>query len=70
MPRDLALGPPVRPMPPLSRMAFAVASLLLHWETRRRLRRDLSRLDAHLLRDIGLTPRLAAAERAKPFWQD
>jgi uncharacterized protein YjiS (DUF1127 family) len=36
---------------------------------RRRHRRILSRLDAHLLRDIGLSPDEARTEAAKPFWQ-
>jgi uncharacterized protein YjiS (DUF1127 family) len=33
-----------------------------------RHRHALSRLDDHLLRDIGLTPEAAAAELAKPVW--
>lgn len=37
--------------------------------TRRRERRLLARLDAHLLRDIGLSTDEARAETAKPFWQ-
>ena len=56
-------------MPPLARFAFAAADLVLRWEVRRRLRRDLSRLDKHLLKDIGLLPHLADAECAKPFWK-
>jgi uncharacterized protein YjiS (DUF1127 family) len=36
---------------------------------RRRDRLRLARLDAHLLRDIGLDAREAEAECAKPFWQ-
>jgi uncharacterized protein YjiS (DUF1127 family) len=36
---------------------------------RRRDRRLLARLDAHLLRDIGLSPEAARTECAKPFWQ-
>ena len=46
---------------------------LIHFITeaqaRRRDRRALSRLDAHLLRDIGLSPDEARTEGAKPFWQ-
>lgn len=56
-------------MPPASRVAFGLANLLLRWETRHRLRRDLSRLDGHLLADIGVLPHLAAAECGKPFWR-
>lgn len=37
--------------------------------TRRRDRNRLARLDAHLLRDIGLDPQEARRECAKPFWQ-
>jgi uncharacterized protein YjiS (DUF1127 family) len=32
-------------------------------------RRLLSRLDPHLLRDIGLSPEEAQTECAKPFWR-
>jgi uncharacterized protein YjiS (DUF1127 family) len=37
--------------------------------TRRRDRRRLAQLDAHLLRDIGVEPLEARRECAKPFWQ-
>lgn len=37
--------------------------------TRRRERQRLYRLDAHLLRDIGLDPQEARRECTKPFWQ-
>jgi uncharacterized protein YjiS (DUF1127 family) len=58
-----------RPLPPLSRALFALAQVVLNWETRRQTRRSLSRLDAHLLRDIGLTPYLANCECQKTFWR-
>jgi uncharacterized protein YjiS (DUF1127 family) len=38
------------------------------WFARSRQRRDLAELDAHLLKDIGVTPGQAAREAAKPFW--
>ena len=38
--------------------------------TRRQDRKVLARLDAHLLRDIGLSPDDARTECAKPFWQE
>jgi uncharacterized protein YjiS (DUF1127 family) len=57
------------PLPPVSRVAFAVAQAVLTWETRRQTRRDLARLDAHLLNDIGLTRHLAECECEKPFWR-
>ena len=37
--------------------------------TRRRDRQRLGRLDAHLLRDIGLDAQDARRESDKPFWQ-
>ncbi len=37
--------------------------------TRRRERAMLARLDAHLLRDIGLDQPAATAEAQKPFWR-
>ena len=37
--------------------------------TRRRDRQRLARLDAHLLRDIGIDAQDARRECAKPFWQ-
>lgn len=36
---------------------------------RQRERQSLGHLDAHLLRDIGLSPEQARIEAAKPFWQ-
>lgn len=58
-----------RPLPPFARAAFNVALVILAWEERRQSRRHLSNLDAHLLRDIGLTLREAEDEVAKPFWR-
>jgi len=40
------------------------------WQRRMRARRALARLDAHLLRDIGLDPMTAEREATRPFWQD
>ena len=45
-------------------MATVTAAL-----ARRRDRALLARLDAHLLRDIGIDPDTAAEECAKPLWQ-
>lgn len=66
MPQTLTLN---RPLPPLSRIAFAVAQTVFAWETRRHTRTALKRLDTHMLRDIGLDPAQAAGEAHKPFWQ-
>jgi uncharacterized protein YjiS (DUF1127 family) len=57
---------PFRARPSLaSRLTFAVTEAL----ARRRDRKILSRLDAHILRDIGLSPDEARTESAKPFWR-
>ncbi len=58
-----------RPRPPFASVAFAFASLVLTWETRRQTRRALSDMDAHLIADIGLTALVAQAEAEKPFWR-
>lgn len=58
-----------RPLPPLSRLAFTVALTLFAWENRRTTRKALTRLDPHLLRDIGLDPGAAESEAQKPFWR-
>jgi uncharacterized protein YjiS (DUF1127 family) len=39
------------------------------WVARSRERHALARLDARLLRDIGLNRAAAAKEAAKPFWR-
>lgn len=58
-----------RPLPPLSRVAFAAATALLTWETRRQCRTALARLDPHMLNDIGISIQEAEVEAAKPFWR-
>lgn len=68
-PEALAL-PPLASLPPVSRLMVAVALTLARWEDRRRSRRALSLLDAHMLRDIGLTEAGAHAETGKPFWAE
>lgn len=57
-------------LPPLSRLLVSVALVLADWDARRRSRNALTRLDAHMLRDIGLSPDRAQDECAKPFWRD
>jgi uncharacterized protein YjiS (DUF1127 family) len=46
-----------------------LAELVLTWFERARQRRELSRLSAHMLKDIGLTRADVEAELAKPFWR-
>ena len=48
------------------RSCYALVGL---WYARARERRSLSRLDARLMRDIGVSADEAAREAAKPFWR-
>ncbi len=50
---------------PLPRLLDAIGA----WRARARGRAELARLDARLLRDIGITPCDAAGEAGKPFWR-
>ncbi|ESY87874.1 DUF1127 domain-containing protein [Mesorhizobium australicum] len=43
--------------------------LLARWYDRHSQRRDLSEIDDHLLRDLGLTREDVRRECAKSFWQ-
>ncbi len=47
-----------------------VSRIVSAWQQRMRARRALSRLDKHMLRDIGLDPMTAEREATRPFWQD
>lgn len=62
--------PPGMALPPLSRAVVTLARQVVLWETRLRARRSLSRLDRHMLVDIGLSPDEARTECTKPFWRD
>ena len=46
-----------------------LCGLWLLWHRRWQQRRSLAELDAHLLRDIGVTPWDAFRESGKPFWR-
>ncbi len=61
---SLRRSPATAPRSPLS--AHRVAK----WIETRRTRAALARLDAHMLRDIGLNPVLAEREAHRPFWQE
>ena len=53
-------------------LAGAFESMLAFWRVRanrRKQRRDLSRLDDHLLRDIGISRHDVAREARKSFWR-
>ncbi|MFM7445911.1 MAG: DUF1127 domain-containing protein [Tabrizicola sp.] len=56
-------------LPPISRVLVGLGLALARWGFRHRTRTALSRLDPHLLRDIGLSQDKRATECAKPFWQ-
>jgi uncharacterized protein YjiS (DUF1127 family) len=47
----------------------ATVSLLARWHDRRRGRRMLMEMDAHLLKDIGISRADAYREWRKPFWR-
>ncbi|TGD63050.1 DUF1127 domain-containing protein [Tabrizicola sp. WMC-M-20] len=57
-------------LPPLSRLVLAAAVRVVKWESLRRTRKDLKRLDPHQLRDVGIDPLTAQAEASRRFWQD
>lgn len=65
MPQIHILTLPRRRKGLVARTIVAISTSL----TRRRERLHLGKLDAHMLRDIGLEARDANQEAAKPFWQ-
>jgi len=66
----------LRPLSPdalnrlIDRVAGQATATYKEWRLRARSRRELSRLDAHQLKDIGLTVSQAAFESSKSFLQD
>jgi uncharacterized protein YjiS (DUF1127 family) len=65
-------GQAVRTMPSESTMVAVFAGacrVLSTWQERAQGRRALSRLDDHLLRDIGLSRADVERELMKPFWR-
>ncbi len=64
--------PPLRPVDVPHGHPACLGSMIAIWEERKRFRLDLDRMaktSPHLIDDIGLTCRQAAAEIAKPFWR-
>lgn len=66
---DLAYLDQQTPLPVLASMAVRVAVTLSKWSTRQRTRQSLRHLEAHQLRDIGITQLSAEYEANKRFWQ-
>lgn len=56
-------------LPMVAEAAIGFAVLVTKWSVRKRTRRQLSRLDAHQLRDIGLQREDAMREGTLPFWR-
>ncbi len=46
-----------------------IVQTLENWAERARQRRELARLDDHMLKDIGLSRSTMHTEVAKPFWR-
>jgi uncharacterized protein YjiS (DUF1127 family) len=57
-------------LPRVTRLTATLVQAVRAWDGRRRGRRSLAHLDAHLLRDIGLSMQDATEEISKPFWRD
>ncbi len=56
------------PLPLLARLAVQFAVIVTTWDMKYRTRRQLLRLDDHLLRDIGIERDAACTEARRPFW--
>ena len=62
------VGSAFRPaLPTPSRLLAQTLRVVATWEKRRRTRKNLNALSAHLLCDIGLAPASATQKRDKPF---
>jgi uncharacterized protein YjiS (DUF1127 family) len=53
----------------LSQVSTNAADRLFAWQERSKQRRDLSRLDGRMLKDIGVDSSKAWRETQKPFWR-
>lgn len=56
------------PMPLLARWAVNFAVIVTQWDMKYRTRKQLMRLDDHILRDIGIERDAAYTEARRPFW--
>ncbi|MEL7462916.1 MAG: DUF1127 domain-containing protein [Pseudomonadota bacterium] len=56
-------------LPLIADIAVRFAVLATHWHLRSKTRKQLSKLDAHLLCDVGIEPEAAHEEASKPFWR-
>ncbi|MEM1302503.1 MAG: DUF1127 domain-containing protein [Pseudomonadota bacterium] len=55
---------------PVTATAFLYAAVVVtQWAQLYRSRQHLRDLDAHILKDIGISPEDAAREAQRPFWQ-
>lgn len=51
-------------------LLIAVDRTLAEWHFRAESRKELARLDRHVLRDVGLDPMEVHREAHKPFWRE
>jgi len=58
-----------RQLPPLTVMALRMVVLVAKWEERRRTRKALRHLEAHLLKDVGLSRGDVSRELNRRLWQ-
>jgi len=57
-------------LPTAARILVVAAVVVTKWDRHHRTRKPLKAMDAHLLRDIGLSHSQATTESRKRFWQD
>jgi uncharacterized protein YjiS (DUF1127 family) len=55
--------------PARTSLVASVRAVFVQWLRLTTTRRELSRLDDRILRDIGFDPQEARLEAAKPFWK-
>ncbi|MGR3803959.1 DUF1127 domain-containing protein [Marinibacterium profundimaris] len=55
-------------LPLTALFAVKLAAVIVQWDHRKRSRNHLSRLEDHMLEDIGMTRAEARKEASRPFW--